>query len=342
MNKKIIWTKKEINFLKRYYNDFSNTELGNKLNKTSRNIGKMLKKLNIRKNLDSVRKIKSRRNKETGTDLNFEYVSNIAKKYNSRGEFYQFDSVCYSKAVKEKWIDKICDHMIIKNVSIPQLMMKDILENILKEKCSYNNKKVIKPLQIDCYFYKWKMGWEYDGKYFHTDEKDELKKLICLNKGIYLFNITEKTREYRNYELNIKRQIISNLDKLNEITNLSITKEEILNYKIQLNLPNKLTTYEKNLVFGKSMSEIKVIDFELFKKIKKYKIYNDKNLNITFDLKIYKKFENIEQYIKYVKKQYNNFSDLCKKEHPHRLLKKWNIDIQIIKNLFKKKLKGII
>jgi hypothetical protein len=335
MNKKIIWSESELLFLRENCNNFTNKELAIKLNKTPKNVQKTLKRLNIRKDIDSVRKIRTRRNKEAGTDLSFEYILSVAKKYNSRGEFYQFSPVCYTKAIKEKWIDKICEHMIIKNISIPQLMLKDILEHLLNQKCSYNNRKVIKPLEIDCYFDKWKIGWEYDGKYFHNVENDKHKKLLCLQKKIHLFNITENTKEYRNYELNIKNQIFLNLNKINKLTNLSITKDEIFNYKIQLTLPNMLTTVEKEFVFGKTMTEIKSEDFDLFKRIKKYKIYNNLDLNIVYDLRPHKTFENINDYISYLKsKNYNNFTELCEKEHPHRLLKKWGIDIKIIHNLF--------
>lgn len=332
---KIIWTEKELNYLRNHYNDFSNPELSVKLNKSTRNIARTLNKLNLIKNLDSVKKIRTRRNKEIGTDLTFEYISIIAKKYNSRGEFYQFDPVCYNKAVKEKWLNKVSNHMVVKNVSIPQLMMKDLLEHLLNQKCSYNNKTIIKPLEIDCYFDKWKMGWEYDGIYYHTDEKDTLKKQICLENGVFLFNITEKTKEYRNYDLNIKNHVINYLDKINEITCLSITKEDVINYQIQLLLPNKLTIKEKELVFGKTMTQIRIIDLDLFKRIKKYKLYKDGELNIIFDLKTIKKFNNIEDYLEYVKSNYTSFSELCEKGHPHRLLKKWGVDIKIIHELFK-------
>lgn len=333
---KIIWTEEEIDFLKNNYNKLSNNELSVKLSKTKKNITRTLQRMELKKDLDSVRQIRTRRNKEVGTDLSFEYISCIAKKYNSRGEFYQFDTICYNKAVKEKWINNICSHMVIKNISIPQLMMKDLLEHLLKESCSYNDRKVIKPLEIDCYFNKWNLGWEYDGRHYHCDKKDKIKKQICLDKGIHLFNINEKSKEYRNYDLNIKKQVIAQIDKINTITNLKITKEDIIDYKIVLKLPNQLTLNEKNLVFGKKMSEIKNIDLELFKRIKKYKLYQNIDLEIVFDLKINKKFDNIENYITFVKSNYNSFADLCEKEHPHRLLKKWGIDIKIIHELFKK------
>lgn len=332
---KIIWTEEETNFLLNHFNDFSNTELAFKLNKTTRNVIRTLRRLNLIKNLDSVKKIKSRRNKEVGTDLTFQHVSKIAKKYNSRGEFYQFDPICYNKAVKEEWLDKICQHMVIKNVSIPQLMMKDLLEYLLKTKCSYNESKIIKPLELDCYFSKWKMAWEYDGVYFHTEKKDEIKKEMCLKKDIILFNITEKTKEYRNYNLNIKNHVIRYLDKINEITSLSITQEEVINYEIQLLLPNKLTIVEKEIVWGKTMTEIKKINLELFKRIKKYKLYENIELNIIYNLKTNNKFKNIEEYINYIVLKYSTFSELCKKEHPHRLLKKWGFNIKIIHDLYK-------
>ncbi len=331
---KIFWSDNELFFLKENYLKLSNTELGLKLNKTSKNIGRKLKELNLFKTIESRKEIKTRRNKEVGTDLSFEYVSNIAKKYNSRGEFYQFDRVAYNKAVKEKWLDKISTHMVSKNYSIPQLLLKDLLEFILGEKCSYNDRKAIKPLEIDCYFEKWKIGWEYDGKFFHNTEKDKIKKDKCLFHNITLFNIDELNESFRNYEVNIKNQIIRDLPLINKITNLNITEEKILNYKINLVYPNVLTFNEKKIVEGKTMNQIKEINIDLFKKIKKYKLYTENSLKIINDLKTYNKFKNISEYINYLKLNYMSFNEVCKREHPHRIVKKLGTNIEEIRKIF--------
>jgi hypothetical protein len=335
MKNEVIWTEEELNYLKVNYNFYTNKELSEKLNKTVKNVGRRLKKLNLYKSLESIKVIKTRRNKEVGTDLNFEYISNVAKNYNSRGEFYQFDVVVYNKAQKEGWLDDVCQHMVIKHVSIPQLMLQNLLEYVLKIECVYNDRITIKPLEIDCYFPKWKIGWEYDGRYYHNDNRDKIKQEICLNKGIILFNINEKSNNFRNYEVNIKTQVIAQLSKLKEITKIKISKKDILNYKITIKFPNRLTEVEKKEVLNYKLSEIKVNNLELFKRIKKYKIYEDKTFGIINDLKVNKKFINIDEYVKYISDRFSTFDELCKNEHPYRRLKKWGLPITIIHELFK-------
>lgn len=336
-NTKTIWSDDELKKLIDLYKTTSNRDISVILNKTKKSIGKKLKELNIRRTKDEKDFITAKAIKKNSRDLTYDFVKEIAKKYNTKHEFMISDSGAYSAAYKNNWLDKICEHMVVKNISLPQLILKDILENILKEKCSFNDRKAIRPLEIDCYFPSHKIGWEYDGKYYHTDEKDEIKKKICKNKQIHLFNIKEKTPEFRNYELNIKNQLIKQIKKINKITGFSISKEEIEDYKPNINYPNVLTIKEKKIVFGKSLSEIKKIDLILFKRIMKYKIHQDKKHCITNDLKIYNRFKSIDEYIPYlIGKKYNSFNEMCEFEHPYRLMKRWNLPISIVKALYEK------
>jgi hypothetical protein len=334
-NQKVIWNDNEIQVLIDLHQTTSNNDLSKLLNKTSRSIGKKLKSLNLYRTKVEKDFITGKACKLNGRDLTFEYVKNVARRYNTRHEFYLKDPSAYSAAIKNKWLNDICQHMIKKKFSIPQLILKDILEFILKEKCSFNDRNVIYPLEIDCYFVKWKIGWEYDGKYYHNDLKDHKKRLICKEKNILLFNINENNPDYRNPEKNIKNQLITQLDKINEITGLFINQTDIITYKPVLHFPNLLTGIEKELVWNKKISEIKVLNFDLFKRIKKYKIYEIKEYNIINDLRKNNRFNNFQEYkIHLDKKDYKNFEELCKYEHPHRVLKKWNLPINLIHQLF--------
>ncbi len=338
MNLKIKWTDDELQYLKSNYNIKTNLELSIELNKTKKNIGRVLKQLGLYKDKESIKKIKTRRNKEVGRDLDFETIYVIAKSFNSRGEFYQYDNVAYNKAVKNGWLNSVCEHMVIKHISLPQLILKDILEFILNDKCVYNDRETINPLEIDCYFPKWKLGWEYDGKYFHKDKNDELKKNICKNKNIILLNIDEHHKEYRKYEVNIKNQLIKQIPIIEKVINKKISADRILNYVPKITLPNLLTIDEKKIVENKKMSEIKLIDVLLYRRIKKYRLYEDIYLKIENDLKTKKTFRSFEDYKNYlIHCNYKNFSELCLYEHPHRLLKKWGLSIILIHDLFKLK-----
>lgn len=335
---KIVWSDDELKFLKNNYQTLTNNELAIKLNRTRRTICRKLGELKLYRTVEEKQKLKSRINKRTGRDLSRNNLITISKSYKTRGEFYQKDPSAYSRCIKNGWDGEMFSHMT-KSYSTPQLILKNILETILNSKCSYNDRKAIKPLEIDCYFGKWKIGWEYDGRYFHNHEKDERKKHICNLNGITLFNIHENNKDYRDYERNIKNQILLNLETINSITNGNISPETILNHKVVIELPDLLTEDEVDLVKNNSLSNIKKIDPLLCKKIMRYKLYTYNELNITNDFKKYKKFNNYEEFLLHItNKNYSSFTELCKLEHPHRLLKKWNIPIEKIHEIYRDKI----
>lgn len=330
------WSDTDISKLKSLYKTHSNNELSKILNYSKKQVIRKLKRLELYRDKKDVVYIKSKANKIRGRDLTFDLVKECAKKYNTKHEFYLKDPSVYSTALKEKWLDKVTSHMICGNFSIPQLMLKDLLEFILGEKCKYNDRVAIKPLEIDCYFPIFKLGWEYDGKYYHKNGVNSNKIKKALDNGIRLLIIDELTPNYRDYNLNIKTQIIDQLDIINTLTNKNITEKMVLDYDIKINYPNLLTLDETNFVLNKKMSEIKNKDLDLFKRIKKYKLYENPKYSIIYDLRPNNRFKNYDEYYEYlIKCNYNSFKDLCKKEHPHRLMKKWGLDINLIKNIFK-------
>ena len=333
-NPGVQWSTKEEDFLKNNFNNKSYEEMSKDLNKTKKSIIKKIKKMGLIKTKDNIKKIISKNNKERGRDLNYELVKNIALKYNSRQELYIKDPSVYNFIIKNGWSDELCKHMITKNFSVPQLLMKDILEHILKEKCSYNDRKIIKPLEIDCYFEKWKIGWEYDGIRFHKE--DNIKKINeCISKGILLFVVDEKSKLRRKYEENIKNQLTSKITAINTRTGLNINERNILEYKPKIVYPNLLTKQETDIIKNKLMSEIKRLDVILYKKIKKYELFNDVSLKIIDDQKIYKKINSFEEFIEYIKiNNIKKYSELCEKEHPHRIMKRLGLPLQKIKDYF--------
>lgn len=341
MNTKIYWSDDELTSLKENYKHKSNNELSILLNKSKRSVVRVLKNLNLKRSKLEKDMITAKICKENGRDLTFNSVAEIAKKYNTKGEFYFDDPSAYNYAIKNKILDKISKHMIAGSFSYPQLIMKHVLEYILGEKCSYNDRKKIKPLELDCYFEKWNIAWEYDGKYFHSNsEKEKRKEDLCQKAGILLFRINENTPEFRNYLDNIKRQLIKQVPIIEAITNAKIDIDSLNEFKPKILFPNLLSSDEKILIKGKKISEIKNLNLSLYKKIRKYRLYENNEYDITNDLTVYMKFKNLEEYLIYLKScDYKSFDELCKFEHPHRLLKRWNKDIDIIKKLFKSKKK---
>jgi len=332
INPKLYWNDRDLDYLVNNYKQKSNSEISDYLKKTKRSVCRKLKELNLRRTKDEKDSITSRFCKKSGRDLNFEFVKNEALKYSSKQEFYILDSGSYSASIRNGWYDEICKHMRKKKQSIPQLMLKDILEKILKTECSFNNRKIIYPKEIDCYFEEYKMGFEYDGRYFHSSPDIEKIK-ICENKGLKIFIIDENNDIYRNYERNIKTQLIKILPEINKITNLSININDIIEYKPVIKFDDVLDCEEIEFVFGKKMSLIKSENVSLYNRLKRYK-FNISDLGIINDDKKIKKFKSLEDYMFFLKKTYNSFTEASKIEHVYRNAIKYNISILEIKSIW--------
>lgn len=166
----------------------------------------------------------------TGRRLTDEALREIAEKYKTRSDFQNADSSAYQTARKRghDFLDSICDHMIVGSYSKPQLYCKVITEKLLGEKCMYNTKSIIKPYEIDVYFPTFKLAFEYNGKGWHFEddviERDKIKRKMCDELGITLIVISETNREYEN---DVKNEIIQNLDIINKVTNNSITENDV-------------------------------------------------------------------------------------------------------------------
>ena len=331
LNPKIFWNEDELKYLIDNYQHKSNLEISKYLNKTKKSIWRKLRELKIKRTKLEKDMITSRHCKQSGRDLNYEFVKEIASKYTNKQEFYILDPGAHSAAIRNGWIDDVCSHMTTKKESIPQLILKDILEYILKEKCSFNDRKAISPKEIDCYFDKYRLGFEYDGIYFHP-KIDTRKIEICEINKINLIIIDENRSNFRNYELNIKNQLLEKLKYINEITKLNINAQEILDYKPKIHFSDILQKEEMEMVNNKKLSEIKKVNISLYKRILKYNLI--KNANVIDDRKKVNKFKNLDDYKIYLKSKYNSYTEASKFEHLYRNAKKYKINISEVKSIW--------
>lgn len=158
---------------------------------------------------------------------------------NSRNEFRIKYQGAYVTARKRGILNDVCSHMITKSYSTPQLILKEITESIFKTKCKYNDRILIKPFEVDILFIDLKIGFEYDGNQWH--KSDSINKVdLCEQKNTLLITLIENNR---NYENDIKEQMYQYLDKINKWTGFSISKEDILNIKI--NYENLIPNLDK-------------------------------------------------------------------------------------------------
>lgn len=188
----------------------------------------------------------------TGRRHTEESLREIAKLYSTRSEFQKKDKGAYSSSLNkgEIFFNSICEHMISGSYSTPQLICKKIMEELLGIKCLYNTKRIITPYELDIYFSEFKLAIEYNGKGWHESkevlERDNIKKLICIEKGITLIHILENSRDYEN---DIKLQLIRHLPIINKSTN---------NNFIETNINQIVCTdIFKDIIKTKDINEIK-------------------------------------------------------------------------------------
>jgi hypothetical protein len=255
------WSLDEIEYLKNNYFSTPNINLSKKLNRTVNGVIKQSVKLNLNKDPKIKSDFMINRNKEMGRDLTFDLLKNIALKYRTRGEFQSKDGSAYQTVIRSGVLKDICNHMIDCNYSTPQLILYKILKTIIDPNCLYNYRKVIYPYEIDIYSDKFKLGFEYNGKIWHREDtnsfiRDTIKNEKCKEKGITLITIIENNKDYEN---DIKNQLIDNLNLINNVSNLYITKENILDVKID---------YDSLLHDKRNIKDIclKYDDYSIFKK----------------------------------------------------------------------------
>lgn len=332
---KLKWTDDEIGFLLIYNDRYTIDEMSKILGKSVRSIKrKCYEDLNLYKGNDVANKHRSDADKRRGTDLSYEYVKNEALKYNTRVEFWQGSPNAYHKANLMGWTDELCGHMVSKCFSLPQLMLKSYLEQIFNQKCSYNDREAIRPYEIDCYFPELKIGWEYNGIRFHSNNKnDSIKRELARTNGIKLFYINEKPG-IKKYEEFIKSVLKEQIDEINNfLTDRKIDVVYIDGLKANVEYPNVLTALEISQIKGKKLSEIKKVDNNLYRKIIKYNLFD--KFNVENDKRILHKFNSIDEYVEYIKsKNYKDFREAYTKQHIHRVCKKLGCDVDIIRNIY--------
>jgi len=146
----------------------------------------------------------------------------------TRNEFRLKYNKAYNSARKLGVLDEVCKHMLVKLYSTPQLILKKITETIFNEKCLYNCRTLIHPYEIDVYFKNLGIAFEYNGERWHRQIKVD-KHILCEDYSVFLITIIENNRDY---EVDVKNQLIKHIDIINIKTKKNITIDDILNVKI--------------------------------------------------------------------------------------------------------------
>ena len=242
-----------------------------------------------------------------------ESLRKIAKEYNTKSEFQKKDKGAYSSARKRGsiFLKSICEHMINGAYSTPQLICKKIMEELLGIECDYNTKKIITPYELDIYFPEFKLAIEYNGKGWHKSEesikRDNNKKILCTEKEITLIYIIENSRDY---EKDIKTQIISHLKIINKVTNNNFNESDI-NQIVCLNIyEDILKTRDINEIKTKIKKCSSIVEFQQ-KYISEYNfLRKNKKLELLNQIRINEQFSE-EKLLENCRK-ISNYSDLLK------------------------------
>ena len=221
------WTNEEEQKLIEIYPNMKNIDIALLFNMDQGQIARKAISLKLKKSKEQISKNIGDRNKIYGRDLSYENLKKIALKYKTRGEFQRLDGSAYTTARIAGYLDDVCSHMVAGTYSIPQLILLCIIEKLFTENIEYNYKNAIKPYELDVYIKKYKIGFEYDGKGWHTNnELDAIKTDLCKKKNITLIRLIENNRKY---ELDIKQQLINNLEIINYRCNKNFNEDDINN-----------------------------------------------------------------------------------------------------------------
>lgn len=214
-----IWTKEDLDFLTLNIDKMSNSELSDKLNKTTNSIVSKCVSLGLKRIPVYTR----------------EYIEKECLKYSTKQELNMINPNLCAWLYKKGLMSEYTKHMLRVSYSTPQLILSFILKKLIGNNFIYNDRTVIKPFEIDIYFPEYKLGFEYDGSYHHRD-KDNLFKLdLCKEKNICLVIIDEEgldKRGFDGYVNNINKKIIENIDLINIKTSTSITRNKVLSIEI--------------------------------------------------------------------------------------------------------------
>lgn len=306
------WSEELTNKLIELYADTPNYELIKIFNTTEKTITSKAYKLGLRKSKKCKSFLIGKRNKMVGRDLNYENVKEIALKYKTRSEFQRNDSPAYRVARINGWLNDFCSHMTVIAFSIPQLILKNIMDKLLNMESLYESRKIIKPYEIDVYYPELKLGFEYQGKLWHTKEynnnRDLIKNELAKNLGITLIHIIENNRKY---EQDIKNQIIDMLNIINKFTKVEIKKEDVLNCVID-NPYLKLYNKDELIEIAKSYISFKEFiksEKKVYTKLSRLGLLDEATKHMSD-----KRFRRNEAEVKEKIKKYTTLGDLIKND----------------------------
>jgi hypothetical protein len=277
------------------------------------------------KKVNTIKKVKPKRVKPKKIKISplfskydIDYVKKLTENFVFQSQFKESYLSIYKYYNKNKLMHNL--NLIKDNISKPQMVTKFIFDILLNLKSDINNRRVIFPYEIDIYYDSLCLGIEYDGKKWHTNNKnDEIKNKICLNSNILLIRISENTWDY---EKDIKNQIILNLPKLNSYLNTNYKECDISSIEVDYNkiIRYCIDDYKIVALKYKNKHDFLSYDYSVYMNAKKLKVLDIitqhmvkvTNYDYTYLITESKKYNGVVDF------RLNNrvLFDYCNRNHP--------------------------
>lgn len=154
-----------------------------------------------------------------------QYLIEITKDLKYKMDFYTKYPKEYKYCKNKNYFNIICPHLIPFNISRPQLILKYLTDIIFGTCGSLNNRKILYPYEVDILYESINIGFEYNGKRWHLNNSNDIIKTKKSNEiGLKIITIVENSRDY---EKDIKNQLINNIDEISKYVNYNISKEDL-------------------------------------------------------------------------------------------------------------------
>jgi len=140
-----------------------------------------------------------------------------------KSEFKMCKNIFYSRIGRNSLLCINCNK-IKYNISNVEYSLQKFIKDNYTGKIVFNSRTEIKPYEIDIYLSELKIGFEFNGLYWHSEKfKDNLyhqnKSSLCFEKGIRLIHIFENDWNDRT------KNLILNILNKKEIKNFKITND---------------------------------------------------------------------------------------------------------------------
>lgn len=138
------------------------------------------------------------RNKTLGSGITHESALQTASTCSSLNELTQNHPKTYHYLRRHNLLESAKKGFLYKRFNYIENFLAEVVRRVLKTEVIVNDRKTIKPLELDLYVPSLNIAFEYDGIRFHSSkeakEKENHKNQVCKDKGISLYRIKEKDK----------------------------------------------------------------------------------------------------------------------------------------------------